>query len=162
MSAENTSESLSLQAFLALPRTSATCRVHTMTEKSKPRPYAAQGDKLKNARDRRPMSAIQKAVGANNVQTIQNWEAGYNRPDPKYWGALSAALNIDVAALYAGVPGGTEKLMLDPEAVRPMIEKLRDHLDSATATLHALEVMVRPAVPNKRLHENGYTPVKTK
>lgn len=60
------------------------------------------------------MRVIQEAVGAKNVQNYQNWEMGYNRPGPAYWAALSKVLNINVAALYAGIDD--DPAPLDPSA----------------------------------------------
>lgn len=124
-------------------------------------PFVEQGKKLRDARDAARLNQIQvlNAIGIfpknANPGRLGNWEAGRNAPHKKYWGALSKALRLDVAALYTGqeprqLKSGINGPVIPVKAIRPI-------LDSIKGNLLALELMCGNRPPNKVLRKAGYS-----
>lgn len=152
MSAKDTSIAFVPQVSLAMRPTRTACRLSRMAKKA--RRYAEQGAVLRKARGARTFEQARAAIGVNSVQVVQNWEAGYNRPDPIWFGHASAFYGLPVGNLYTSDPIETHaEPTLKAQAIRPLLAQIRKNLD-------LLEVMVRQAAPDKKVEKAGYRKVK--
>lgn len=94
----------------------------------KKKPYLKQGLELKTARGGRPRSAVVDALQLKNEQTVQNWEAGFNRPDPSKWAKLTEFLGIDIARLYTGAPSAAKQPTVRIDAILPILATIEQQL----------------------------------